>query len=142
MKDAVDTLLTMQNPGGGFASYERIRGPAWLEWLNHAEVFGPYLRRVQASPVQNSRRVADELSGDPPIAGDIMIEYNYPECTTSVLSALEVFSNKFPDYRRKEIRSVQLRAVRSLFQSADPALHLLQHDDQERHQVHPLVPTR
>ena len=40
MKDAVDTLLTMQNSGGGFASYERIRGPAWLEWLNHAEVFG------------------------------------------------------------------------------------------------------
>lgn len=40
MKDAVDTLLTMQNKGGGFASYELIRGPKWLEWLNHAEVFG------------------------------------------------------------------------------------------------------
>jgi squalene cyclase len=38
--DSVDTLLTMQNPGGGFASYERIRGPAWLELFNHAEVFG------------------------------------------------------------------------------------------------------
>lgn len=38
--DAVDTLLTMQNPSGGFASYELIRGPSWLEQLNAAEVFG------------------------------------------------------------------------------------------------------
>jgi lanosterol synthase len=30
----------MQNPDGGFASYELVRGPAWLEWLNPAEVFG------------------------------------------------------------------------------------------------------
>jgi lanosterol synthase len=33
-------MLNMQNKDGGFASYERIRGPAWLEWLNPAEVFG------------------------------------------------------------------------------------------------------
>lgn len=38
--DAVDTMLSMQNPNGGFASYELIRGPKWLEWLNPAEVFG------------------------------------------------------------------------------------------------------
>jgi hypothetical protein len=35
-----------------------------------------------------------------------MIEYNYPECTTSVLSALKVFSKKFPEYRREEIECV------------------------------------
>ena len=39
--DAVDVLLTLQNPSGGFASYELVRGPAWLELLNPAEVFGP-----------------------------------------------------------------------------------------------------
>lgn len=38
--DAVDTLLTMQNRDGGFASYELVRGPSWLESLNPAEVFG------------------------------------------------------------------------------------------------------
>lgn len=38
--DAVDILLTLQNPNGGFASYELIRGPKWLELLNPAEVFG------------------------------------------------------------------------------------------------------
>jgi lanosterol synthase len=38
--DAVDVMLTMQNPNGGFASYELVRGPQWLEYLNAAEVFG------------------------------------------------------------------------------------------------------
>ncbi|KAJ7493448.1 terpenoid cyclases/protein prenyltransferase alpha-alpha toroid [Mycena galericulata] len=35
--DAADLLLTLQNPNGGFASYELIRGPKWLEYLNPAE---------------------------------------------------------------------------------------------------------
>lgn len=42
MCDSVDLLLTLQNPDGGFASYELIRGPSWLEWLNPAEVFGEF----------------------------------------------------------------------------------------------------
>lgn len=50
MKDCVDVLLTMQNPNGGFASYELVRGNKRMEWLNTAEVFG-----------------------------DIMVEYTYPE---------------------------------------------------------------
>lgn len=45
MCDAVDCMLTLQNPSGGFASYEKIRGPSWLEWLNPAEVFGGLLFR-------------------------------------------------------------------------------------------------
>jgi lanosterol synthase len=40
MHDAVDVMLSLQNSDGGFASYEIIRGPQWLEWLNPAEVFG------------------------------------------------------------------------------------------------------
>jgi lanosterol synthase len=30
LKDAVNILLSLQNEGGGFASYENIRGPGWL----------------------------------------------------------------------------------------------------------------
>jgi len=30
----------MQNSSGGYATYELVRGPAWLELLNPAEVFG------------------------------------------------------------------------------------------------------
>jgi lanosterol synthase len=33
----------MQNRDGGFASYELVRGPGWLEWLNPAEVFGEFV---------------------------------------------------------------------------------------------------
>lgn len=40
MRDSVDTLLTMQNPSGGFASYELQRGSERMEMLNAAEVFG------------------------------------------------------------------------------------------------------
>lgn len=36
----VDLLLGMQNPSGGYGSYERSRGSPWLEKLNPAEVFG------------------------------------------------------------------------------------------------------
>jgi squalene cyclase len=47
--DAVDVILSMQNPDGAFASYELIRGPLWLEAINPAEVFG-------ASPSRGPRR--------------------------------------------------------------------------------------
>ena len=41
--DAVDVMLSLQNPDGGFASYEVIRAPLWMEYLNPAEVFGEHL---------------------------------------------------------------------------------------------------
>ena len=40
MHDAVDVMLSIQNSDGGFASYELIRGPQWLELLNPAGVLG------------------------------------------------------------------------------------------------------
>ncbi|CED82918.1 Lanosterol synthase [Phaffia rhodozyma] len=82
LENAVDCLLVMQNSNGGFASYELIRAPHILEVFNHAEVFG-----------------------------NIMTEYNYPECTTSVLSALQMFSRRYPNYRKVEIQSCVKRAV-------------------------------
>lgn len=32
-----------------------------------------------------------------------MIEYSYPECTTSVITALSIFRKHYPDYRAGEI---------------------------------------
>ena len=74
LKDAIDTLLTMQNASGGFASYENIRASKHLEYLNSAEVFGR-----------------------------IMVEYDYPECTTAVVTALSLFSTHDPEYRKADI---------------------------------------
>ena len=83
IRDAIDTLLTMQNPSGGFASYEPQRGGEWIECLNAAEVFGR-----------------------------IMVEYDYPECSTAVITALRLFSSYNPTYRRSEIDTAISRALK------------------------------
>ena len=80
--DAIDTLVSMQNASGGFASYEPIRGSEYLEYLNAAEVFGR-----------------------------IMIEYDYPECTTAVVTALSLFSKHDPKYRAADIQKVKAGAL-------------------------------
>ncbi|CAG8643364.1 11467_t:CDS:2, partial [Scutellospora calospora] len=84
----IDILLSMQNSDGGFASYERIRGSKFMEWLNSAELFG-----------------------------NVMIEYNYPECTSSVLNALNTFQKWYPDYRATEIEQVTKEAIQYLYNS-------------------------
>jgi lanosterol synthase len=81
--DAIDTLLTYQNPSGGCASYEPTRGSEYLEMLNAAEVFGR-----------------------------IMIEYDYPECTTAVVTALSLFSKHYPDYRTADINAFKDKAIK------------------------------
>lgn len=81
--DAIDTLLTYQNPSGGCSSYEPPRAGTWMEVLNAAEVFG-----------------------------NIMVEYEYPECTTAVVTALSLFRKHWPEYRTKEIERFIERAVK------------------------------
>jgi lanosterol synthase len=81
LNDAIDVLLTMQNSkSGGFSSYEPQRGSEYLEYLNAAEVFGR-----------------------------IMVEYDYPECTTAVVTVLSLFQ-KFSNYRSEDIQRVKERA--------------------------------
>ncbi|XP_067301195.1 lanosterol synthase isoform X2 [Pseudorasbora parva] len=73
--DAVNVLLSMRNPDGGFATYETKRGGKLLELLNPSEVFG-----------------------------DIMIDYTYVECTSAVMQALKHFHSIYPEHRAGEIR--------------------------------------
>ena len=35
-----------------------------------------------------------------------MTEYNYPECTTSVITALSIFRRHYPTYRKADIQCV------------------------------------
>lgn len=79
---AIDILLSLQNPDGGFASYELIRGTRYMELINPAEVFG-----------------------------NIMIEYNYPECSTASLTALSVFHRLHPSYRSREVETTISKAI-------------------------------
>ena len=82
IKWAIDILLTMQNSDGSCSSYEPMRGSTKLEYLNAAEVFGR-----------------------------IMVEYQYPECTTACITALERFRKLYPTYRAAEIQKFVSRAV-------------------------------
>src|SRR6185436_2766199 len=80
--DAIDTLLTFQNKSGGCSSYEVSRGGEWLELLNAAEVFGR-----------------------------IMVEYDYPECTNAIITALLLFKKHWPKYRTADIDHFLRRAI-------------------------------
>ena len=79
---AVDNLLKIQNPSGGHSSFEPIRGSAYLEYLNGTELFG-----------------------------NVMIEYDYPECTASVLMALVEFQKYDDSYRSKDIERAISRGI-------------------------------
>lgn len=70
LEEAIDLMLTFQSDDGGWASYEKRRGPFWLEHLNPSEVFG-----------------------------EIMVDYSYVECTSSTIQALQIFNKHYPDYK-------------------------------------------
>nr|BBI55115.1 cycloartenol synthase [Bauhinia forficata] len=80
--DAVNVILSLQNEGGGFASYELTRSYDWLELINPAETFG-----------------------------DIVIDYPYVECTSAAIQALASFRKLYPGHRREEIERCIEKAV-------------------------------
>jgi lanosterol synthase len=63
----VRLILSWQNDDGGWATYEKQRGGAWLEQFNPSQVFG-----------------------------DIMVDYSYVECTSASLQALAKAKQRFP----------------------------------------------
>ncbi|KAG8761220.1 Lanosterol synthase (Oxidosqualene--lanosterol cyclase) [Serendipita sp. 396] len=89
--DTVDILLGMQNSSGGWSSYEPRRGPLLLEYINPSEVFG-----------------------------DIMIDVDYPECTTSAITGLAIFRKNYPHYRTKDIEAAMGRAIKYIHAAQDP----------------------
>jgi len=71
---AIDFLLARQNADGGFSTYERSRGPAWLDRLNPSEMFR-----------------------------DCMTEHSYVECTASAIEALATVRRTHPDVRDQRV---------------------------------------
>ncbi|CAN6445098.1 unnamed protein product [Victoria cruziana] len=80
--DAVNVILSLQNSGGGFATYELTRSYAWLELINPAETFG-----------------------------DIVIDYPYVECTSAAVQALAAFRTLYPGHRKEDIEACISKAV-------------------------------
>ena len=52
-----------------------------------------------------------ELLNAAEVFGRIMIEYDYPECTTACVTALSLFNKHWPEYRSKEIKVFINRAT-------------------------------
>lgn len=78
LEQAVELILSLQNRDGGWATYERTRGPNWLERLNPSDVFAR-----------------------------IMIDYSYVECTSACIQALANYSRAKPglDARKRQLIS-------------------------------------
>jgi squalene/oxidosqualene cyclase-like protein len=75
LRKAVELILFFQNDDdGGWATYEKRRGSALLEWLNPSEVFGA-----------------------------IMVDYSYPECSAACIRALAKFRDHHPGVLSEEI---------------------------------------
>ena len=67
-------ILSRQNDDGGFGTYEKRRGPPWLDAVNPSEMYGA-----------------------------CMTERSYLECTGSALCALGHFQSVYPDVERRRI---------------------------------------
>ena len=78
-------IMERQNDDGGFGTYERRRGPAWLEALNPSEMFA-----------------------------DCMVEGSYVECTGSALVALSLLRRDRSDPQDRELDGAIGRGVRFL----------------------------
>ena len=82
VRDAVAFLLARQNADGGFSTYERVRGGAWLDRLNPSEMFR-----------------------------GCMTERSYVECTASAVEALAAVRRMHPSLMGGEASRAMTRAV-------------------------------
>jgi len=99
MEDCMNVILSYQNSGGGWATYENTRSFAALELLNPAETFG-----------------------------DIIVDYSYVECSSACITAVAAFlthcdraglqSARFPRARLEEAMRRGTAFIRSI-QRAD-----------------------
>ncbi|KAF4404575.1 hypothetical protein G4B88_005961 [Cannabis sativa] len=83
--DSVNIILSLQSENGGVSAWEKAGAPKILEWLNPVECME-----------------------------DLVIEYEYVECTSSSIQALNLFRKLYPNHRRKEIENFIAKAVRYL----------------------------
>ncbi|XP_057468453.1 germanicol synthase-like isoform X1 [Actinidia eriantha] len=89
--DAVNVILSLQNKNGGLSAWEPTKGAAWLELLNPTEFLA-----------------------------DIVVEYEYVECTATAIQALVLFMKLYPGHRKKEIEALIVNALRYLEDSQLP----------------------
>ncbi len=88
---AMEFVLARQNRDGGFSTYERIRGPEWLDRLNPSEMFR-----------------------------ECMTEHSYVECTASAVEAMVTVSLVYPGLADARIAAALEPAISFLKNSQLP----------------------
>ncbi|CAI0420770.1 unnamed protein product [Linum tenue] len=92
LNDAVNIILSLQNKkNGGCSAWEPSGEKLWLEWFNPVE----FLK-------------------------DLVIEYEYIECTSSSIQALVMFRKLHPTHRVKEIEDFIFKAVKFIEEIQQP----------------------
>ncbi|KAM6586390.1 hypothetical protein CsatA_008995 [Cannabis sativa] len=81
--DSVNLILSLQSENGGLTVWEQGGAPKILEWLNPMEFIE-----------------------------DVVIEYEYVECTASSIEALNLFKKLHPNHRKIEIENFITKAVK------------------------------
>ncbi len=81
LRMAIELILSMQNPDGGWASYEKKRGGDWLEHLNPSQVFSA-----------------------------IMVDHSYVECSSACMQALSKARGMFGTDMDRKIKRAMSRA--------------------------------
>lgn len=81
--DAIDCMLIYLNDTGSVAAFRKRRGGQYLDrHLSPTEMFGRFL-----------------------------VEYDYPECTSTCVTTLCLFRRHWPDYRKTDVDDFIQRAV-------------------------------
>ncbi|XP_065877297.1 beta-amyrin synthase-like [Euphorbia lathyris] len=83
--DAVDFILTLQSKTGGISAWEPPSSHLWLEMFNPTESFGR-----------------------------VMVEYDYVECTASMIVSFVLFKKLHPRYRKKDVEIALVKATQYL----------------------------
>ncbi|XP_065879602.1 beta-amyrin synthase-like isoform X2 [Euphorbia lathyris] len=83
--DAVDFLITLQSKAGGISAWEPPSSHPWLEMFNPTESFGK-----------------------------VMVEYDYVECTASVIVSFVLFKKLHSGYRKKDVEIALAKATQYL----------------------------
>ncbi|KAK6284855.1 hypothetical protein POUND7_003807 [Theobroma cacao] len=83
--DSVNVILSLQSENGGLSAWEPAGGGFWWEWLNPVEFLE-----------------------------DLVKEYEYVECTSSSIQALDLFQKLYPEHKKREIANFISKAAQFL----------------------------
>ena len=126
----------LQNKNGGLSAWETTKGAAWLE----VRVLNQFKFQIKTRIHDHKNKKQEEkfifillakffshlcfcfsqLLNPTEFLADIVVEYEYVECTATAIQALVLFMKLYPGHRKKEIEAFIVNALRYLEDSQLP----------------------